>query len=169
MYRMAQRLLVRPVLTAIMKHSYIRKAALSAQTAVIHVADRNRNTTQEQMTILLNSIRIYAYHGVLPQEQVVGDWYTINLRLIVTDETATETDNISDTINYAKVFNVVKTEMSLKSKLIEHVCGRIITRLFHQFPSIDTISISIVKQNPPINGANTGGCGIELTKRNPKL
>lgn len=111
---------------------------------------------------------MYAYHGVLPSEQKVGDWYTINLRLTVTDETAAETDNILDTVNYAEVFDVVKAEMAVKSKLMEHVCGRIITELFRQFPTAETISISMVKQTPPIIGASTGGCGIQLTRRNPK-
>lgn len=114
------------------------------------------------MRIALHDIRIFAYHGVMPQEQVVGDWYTVNLQLNVLDESATVSDRLTDTVDYSKVFNVVKREMLVPSKLMEHVCGRICRAIIADFPLVDAVSITIVKQNPPI-GAECGGCGVELT------
>ena len=116
------------------------------------------------MVISLNDIRIFAYHGVMPQEHIVGDWYTINLQLTVSNEIATQSDLISDTVDYSKVFEVVKREMQIPSKLIEHVCGRITQTILDQFSLVDAIRITIIKQNPPI-GAECGGCGVELTQQ----
>lgn len=116
------------------------------------------------MLITLHDIRIFAYHGVMPQEQVVGDWYTVNLQLTVQQEAATQSDRLTDTVDYSKVFDVVKREMLIPSKLMEHVCGRICQSILADFPLVDEVSITIVKQNPPI-GAECGGCGVELTQR----
>ena len=115
------------------------------------------------MIIALNNLRMYAYHGVLPQERTVGDWYTINLRLTVTNEQSTLTDNLADTVNYAEVYDVVREEMATPSKLIEHVCGRIARRLLDSFcGSVEKVFISMYKQTPPIDGLDAGGCGVEL-------
>ena len=116
------------------------------------------------MLIALHDIRIFAYHGVMPQEHVIGDWYTVNLQLPVSNEVSTQSDQIADTVDYSKVFEVVKREMLIPSKLMEHVCGRITRAILDQFPLVDAVSITIIKQNPPI-GAECGGCGVELTQR----
>ena len=114
------------------------------------------------MNIVLNNLRIYAYHGAMPQETVVGDWYIINLRLNVSNEQATTTDSLDDTVNYAQVYKIVREEMATPSRLIEHVCGRIARRLLSDFDMIDAVEISMLKLNPPI-GADCDGCGVELT------
>ena len=98
----------------------------------------------------------------MPQETVVGDWYIINLRLNVSNEQATTTDSLDDTVNYAQVYKIVREEMATPSRLIEHVCGRIARRLLSDFDMIDAVEISMLKQNPPI-GADCDGCGVELT------
>ena len=113
------------------------------------------------MNIVLRNLRIYAYHGVMPQEEIVGDWYIINLRLHTSHQRATHTDLLADTVSYADVWSVVVREMNQPSKLIEHVCGRICRTLLAEFAIIDHVWISMQKSNPPI-GADCDGCGIEL-------
>jgi len=113
------------------------------------------------MRIVLNNLRIYAYHGVMPGEETVGDWYVVNLRLTLHDEQATVTDQLAHTVSYADVYQLVCQEMSIRSQLIEHVCGRITRRLLSQYPVINSVFISILKSNPPI-GADCDGCGVEM-------
>ena len=55
----------------------------------------------------------------------------------------------------------VKNEMEIPSRLLEHVGGRIIERLFHDFPTIEEIELSLMKRNPPM-GADIEAAGIEL-------
>lgn len=111
--------------------------------------------------IFLKDIRCYAYHGVAPQENLIGNEYVIHLKLKVDISQAAETDEVTDTVNYAEVHEVVKTEMSIPSKLLEHVCNRIIRELFTRFPSIEEVQISLSKRNPPM-GADIDSAGIEL-------
>lgn len=114
------------------------------------------------MWIVLNNLRFYSYHGVLPQESIAGGYYTVNLRLGISSNEALHKDDIDCTVNYAEVFEAVKAEMQIPSKLIERVCGRIISHLFASFPLIDCIELSVVKENPPM-GAETSGCGVEVS------
>ena len=55
----------------------------------------------------------------------------------------------------------VKEEMAIPSKLLEHVCGRIVKRLFHDFPAIESIDLKLSKRNPPM-GADLDAAGVEV-------
>ena len=74
---------------------------------------------------------------------------------------AMQTDEVTDTVNYAEVYNVIKTEMDISSKLLEHVGKRIVKKLFKQFATIEDIDLFLSKRNPPM-GADIESAGIEL-------
>lgn len=118
-----------------------------------------------QMYLLLEGVKIYAYHGVLPQENTVGSYYYINLKLKTNFETAAQTDNLKDTISYADIYTKVQEEMKIPSKLLEHVCKRIALRLFNDFPSIEELDIELYKENPPMNAcADKIGVSVHYSK-----
>lgn len=114
------------------------------------------------MYIHLKGLKMYAYHGVLPQENQVGAEYTIDLRLKIDFTQAAETDRLEGTVNYAEVFNAVKKEMEIPSQLLEHVAWRIARRLLDDFPTISKVDIALYKQNPPM-GADCSQVGVEAT------
>lgn len=114
------------------------------------------------MYIHLKGLKLYAYHGVLPQENQVGAEYTIDLRLKTDFTQAAETDRLEGTVNYAEVFNAVKKEMEIPSQLLEHVAWRIARRLLDDFPTISEVDIALYKQNPPM-GADCSRVGVEAT------
>ena len=116
----------------------------------------------QSMNIQLEGLKIYAYHGVLPQENRVGAMYTINLRLKTNFLAASETDDLTHTINYAEVYQAVKKEMEIPSKLLEHVIYRIAKQLFSEFPAIDAVEIALYKENPPME-AECHHVGVEAT------
>ena len=112
------------------------------------------------MYIRLKGLKIYAYHGVLPQENLVGAYYYIDLKLKTDFTHAAETDKLEGTVSYADIFAVVKEEMAITSKLLEHVCQRIASRTFKDFPTIEAIDIRLSKENPPM-GACAKSVGVE--------
>ena len=112
------------------------------------------------MYIRLEGMKFYAYHGVLPQENLVGTNNYIDLRLKTDFSRAAETDELEGTVRYADIYTSVKEEMNMPSKLLEHVCQRIARRIFHDFPTIETVDISLFKENPPM-GANAQRIGVE--------
>ncbi|WP_303010482.1 dihydroneopterin aldolase [uncultured Bacteroides sp.] len=111
--------------------------------------------------IFLKNIRCYAYHGVATQENLIGNEYTIDLKLKTDIGKAAQTDEVADTINYAEVYNVIKHEMAIPSRLLEHASIRIIQKLFEAFPAVEEIDFRLSKRNPPM-GADIDAAGIEL-------
>ena len=65
------------------------------------------------------------------------------------------------TVSYADLYESIKAEMDIPSKLLEHVAGRILQRLFDNFPSISRIHLTLTKENPPI-GADCREAGVEI-------
>lgn len=117
--------------------------------------------------IYLRNVRFHAFHGVLPQEGIVGNDYLVNLVLDYDFSSAMKTDDLQGTINYAEVYQKIREEMAVPSKLLEHVAGRIAHRLFSDFPEIQKLQLSITKVNPPM-GADSDGAGVEVVLTNDK-
>ena len=117
--------------------------------------------------IYLRNVSFHAFHGVLPQEGIVGNDYLVNLVLDYDFSSAMKTDDLQGTLNYAEVYQKVREEMAVPSKLLEHVAGRIAHRLFSDFPEIQKLQLSITKVNPPM-GADSDGAGVEVVLTNDK-
>lgn len=111
--------------------------------------------------IYLDNIRFFAYHGVAEQERITGNNFIINLRLKVDITQASTTDDVAHTVNYAEVYEVLRVEMDIPSKLLEHVCGRIVKGLLRTFPAIESIELKLSKCNPPMN-ADLDAAGVEV-------
>jgi dihydroneopterin aldolase len=102
--------------------------------------------------IELKGMNFYSYHGVEVQERKVGNSYTVDLRIGVDLRKAVETDHLGDTVNYASVHAIVKSEMAVASNLIEHAAHRIVRKVRQAFPEIEAIEIRLSKRNPPFGG-----------------
>jgi dihydroneopterin aldolase len=113
--------------------------------------------------IFLEEVKIYAYHGVLPEENIIGTYYILNAELHTDLWKAAETDDLNDTISYADINEIVHQEMAVKSKLLEHLAGRIITKISESFPQISYIKLKITKTSPPMQG-EMKGASIELER-----
>ena len=118
-------------------------------------------------SIYLKNIRLHAYHGVLPQELTVGNDYVINLEVGYDFSDAMQTDELRHTINYAELYELIKEEMKIPSRLIEHVAGRIGNRIFATYPSAHELILAITKVNPPF-GADCDGAGVQVHLINDK-
>ncbi|MBR6621750.1 MAG: dihydroneopterin aldolase [Bacteroides sp.] len=113
------------------------------------------------MYIRMEGMKFYAFHGVMPQENVVGSYFYIDLKLKTDFTRAAETDKLEGTVSYADIYTIVKEEMETPSKLLEHVCQRIAQRIFTDFPTIEAIDIRLNKENPPM-GACAKNIGVEV-------
>ena len=84
--------------------------------------------------IFMKNVRFHACHGVMPQEQAIGADFLISVRIGYDFSKAINTDDVSDTISYADVYELIKQEMQVPSKLLEHVAGRIVNAIKKAFP-----------------------------------
>ena len=106
----------------------------------------------EAMKITLHEMRFYAYHGVFAQEQRVGNHFIVELTFWADIAESLHRDELEETISYADVYEVIKAEMTIPSRLLEHVVGRISERLFATFPRMQRIALTLSKCNPPFPG-----------------
>ena len=120
-----------------------------------------------QTYIRLEKLRFRALHGVLPQERTVGGDFVVTLRIGYPFEQAMESDAVGETLDYAAAYRLVKREMEIPSQLLEHVAGRIVKALLHDFPRITSIDLWLTKVCPPM-GADSEGAGVELHLINDK-
>lgn len=107
--------------------------------------------TIKETWITLNSVRLRGHHGVLEQERTVGGDFVINVSLRVSlDDAALLRDNLDGTVNYAEVHQVIKSEFSRPSNLIEHVTHRMADALLEHFTRIRAVRITVEKIAPPM-------------------
>lgn len=102
--------------------------------------------------INVEGIRLYAYHGCLPEETKVGGEYIVDVYMVYDFDDAAKTDDLNLTIDYCAVFEICKQEMAIPSKLIEHVGKRIYDRIIRAFPKLIETKVKVTKLLPPMNG-----------------
>ena len=106
----------------------------------------------DKYNIELRDVHLFAHHGVMPQEQKIGAWFTIDIKLEISDHGCASSDEIEGTVSYADVFDILRQEMEIPSRLLEHVCQRISRKLYDTFEQIATIEITLCKDTPPMGG-----------------
>ena len=111
--------------------------------------------------IYVNDIEVYANHGCLEEEAVIGGKYVIDAVFHVDVKKAAHSDDLDLTIDYVKVTEIIQREMSIRAKLIESVGYRMLHALQEQFPQAESIKVTLTKIAPPIPG-QVGSVSIEL-------
>lgn len=114
------------------------------------------------VTIGIDNIHLKAFHGVEPQERVVGQDYVVSLSMDCEADLAVETDDVAHTVNYAEAYAVVKEEMTVPSMLLEHVAGRMARAILRTQPLVMTVRVRVVKVCPPM-GAACDGAWVEMS------
>jgi len=102
--------------------------------------------------VRVENIRVYAHHGCLSEESIVGSEYSVDVTVDADLSKASVSDELSDTVDYVHVHQIVKEEMQVPSKLLEHVAKRITDRIISEIEMVDKVKISVSKINPPIGG-----------------
>lgn len=108
-------------------------------------------TSQPSGSILIEGLRVFAYHGVEPQETLVGNTFEVSVFLNFPCDAAMDSDDIEVSINYADVSRIVRREIEKTSKLLENVVGRIYRTLTATYPQITGGRIELYKLHPPIS------------------
>ena len=103
-------------------------------------------------TIAVEGIKLYAYHGCLDEEALIGGHYIVDVYMQTNFSEAAKTDDLSKTIDYCAVYEIAKKEIAIRSKLIEQVAMRIHTNIINNFPTVIKAKVRLTKLNPPMNG-----------------
>ena len=107
--------------------------------------------------IFLKNMEFFAYHGVLNDERINGQYFEIDLEMVLDLTKAAETDDLQDTVDYGQIYLVVK-EATTKNRynLVETLASKIIEEIFTKNSKIQEVTVSIRKPQAPIDGKLTG-------------
>ncbi len=101
-------------------------------------------------TIAVEGMDFYAYHGCFKEETLIGTNFKVDIYLTVDTALAEAQDDMAGTVNYVEVYERVKQQVMIPSKLIEHVAARIRDAVLADFPQVCRVKVKVVKLNPPI-------------------
>lgn len=106
----------------------------------------------------LNVVRIknavfYAYHGAIADEQNLGGKFELDLDMSCDFASAAETDSLEKTVDYEKVYALVReTVLAKKYYLLEALAHRIARGVLKNFERVETVRVRIRKPHPPVKG-----------------
>ena len=113
--------------------------------------------------IQLTGIRSYGYTGYLPEEQVLGQWFEVDLTLWLDLAAAGHSDNITDTLDYRRAIEIVKQLVKTsKFALIEKLATAIADAIL-EFEQVQQVQVRLSKPAAPIPDFG-GKITIELTR-----
>lgn len=103
--------------------------------------------------IILKNLSFYGYHGVLEEENKLGQKFIVDVALYVDLEEAGKSDSVQDTVNYAEVYEIIQYHTTLmKYKLIETLAQNIVDEIFKKHARVQEIEITVKKPEAPVNG-----------------
>ena len=100
--------------------------------------------------ITVEGIRVFAYHGHLPEEAVLGGHFIVNVRVEADTVEVEKTDDLNHTVDYVKIIAIVKEKMAIRSNMIEHSARRIVDAIL-PLNKVKKVTVEVEKVLPPID------------------
>lgn len=112
--------------------------------------------------ILIRDLKIFAYHGVNPEEKENGQNFVFDIDLSVNMTKACYSDNVEDTVSYAKVIKTVtRTATAEKYDLLEKLAQVTADTILSEYPDVFNVSITLKKPNAPMK-ADFSYVGVQI-------
>lgn len=99
----------------------------------------------------LEGVRFFAYHGFYPEEQILGNEFIVDV-VTEMDVINDGDDELLNTVNYERLFEITALQMKKTQRLLETVAIGILNTIKEEFPAIDTICVRIRKNRLPLQG-----------------
>lgn len=114
--------------------------------------------------IIIKNLKVYSYHGVNDEEKVRGQEFVVDAILELDLSTACDSDDINDTVSYAKVIKTIGKVMGRKSyNLLEKLSMQIIKEIFLLYTAVESVEICVKKPMAPIK-ANFDYVAVNLKR-----
>jgi 7,8-dihydroneopterin aldolase/epimerase/oxygenase len=112
--------------------------------------------------VQLKDLLFNAFHGIHEEEKILGNQYVVNASVEFRERDKV-IEHINDTVNYTIIYNIIKKRMSIPTPLLETIVMEIGNEIHKEFPHLKSVSVSLQKMHPPIEGMQ-GGAVVCWTK-----
>ena len=100
--------------------------------------------------ITVEGIRVFAYHGHLPEEAILGGHFIVNVWVNADTSEVEKTDDLNDTVDYVKIIEIVKQKMAIRANMIEVPAKRIVDAIL-PLHKVQKVKVEVEKIQPPID------------------
>ena len=115
--------------------------------------------------ILINRIAVFAYHGVLPEEERIGQRFYVSLDCRLDLAEAGRSDDWKKTVNYVQLAEIAtRVATGRRFRIIEALAEAIATEALAASPRLDEITVRVEKPSAPVP-AILDGVSVEITRR----
>ena len=102
--------------------------------------------------ITVEGVRVFAYHGHLPEEAVLGGHFIINVWVEADTAEVEKTDDLNHTVDYVKIIDIVKEQMAIRADMIEVPAKRIVDAIL-PLNKVQKVTVEVEKVLPPIDAS----------------
>ena len=100
--------------------------------------------------VTVEGIRVFAYHGHLPEEAVLGGHFIVNVWVTADTSEVGKTDDLNNTVDYVRIIEIVKEKMAIRSDMIEVPAKRIVEAIL-PLNKVQKVKVEVEKIQPPID------------------
>lgn len=100
--------------------------------------------------ITVEGIRVFAYHGHLPEEAILGGHFIVNVWVTADTSEVEASDDLNDTVDYVKIIEIVKEQMAIRADMIEVPAKRIVDAIL-SLHKVQKVKLELEKIQPPID------------------
>lgn len=101
------------------------------------------------LTIHLNKLRFFAYHGLYEEETVAGEEFELDVHLQYIPATL-PIHHVKETVDYTGVYKLIKERMAKPELFLETLAYHIAEDIFANFPAVLSVDITVTKLRPPV-------------------
>ena len=114
--------------------------------------------------IIVKGLKLFAFHGVNPEEKENGQEFVIDLTASLSLTVPCVTDNVEDTVSYAKIIKTVKRVfLEEKYDLLEKAAQVIAEAVLNEYDKISEVTVTVKKPFAPIK-ADFDYVAVEITR-----
>ncbi|MGN0519404.1 MAG: dihydroneopterin aldolase [Candidatus Fimenecus sp.] len=114
--------------------------------------------------IIIKGLKLYAYHGVNPEEKEAGQMFILDITCFVSLCVPCKTDCVDDTVSYAKILKTARAAfLSDKFDLLEKAAECVATVVLNQFAPVQAVTVCVKKPQAPMK-ADFDYVAVEITR-----
>ena len=143
----------------------VHDVAESVQASRVADALYRAEAVQSPGRILLRDLRVFAYHGVNPEEKEYGQTFLLDVEMETDFTAAVAGDDVGDTVSYAQAAKTLQKALTeTRYDLIETAADAAARALLCAYPAIRSVRLRLKKPDAPMK-AQCAWAGVEIERK----